>query len=329
VIYGSEPISCEIMLHCAIGFLAGGFYHGIRATVHISKASFFRLVWHTIDAINCCEFLDVTLSTLHDLSSLRATFRNISYCGVMDGCVGALDGYLTRITAPSNTECGNVGAYFSGHYCTYGVNVQAMCDADCRFCFFCPAAPGKTNDCVAIKKTCLPAWLESIPPGFCITSDCAYSITEHSIAPFSGPQQFLEKCDNFNFFLSQLHIWIEMAFRLMVTKWRILHTPINVKLLNQKKLLNAIEQLHNYCIDNREPSIPLHRIYKAPANQQQPHEPTQLGYIPSDAPNVISRKGSSHLREISARQVADNNLTGPLTTSLYRAMQHRGLAMYE
>jgi len=185
VMNGSEPISCEIMLHCAIRFLAGGSYHDIHATVNISKASFFCLVWHTIDAINCCEVFYVILPTLHDLSSLHAAFRNISYCGVMDGCVGALDGYLMRITAPSNTECGNVGAYFSGHYCTYGVNVQAMCDADCHYCFFCLAAPGKTNDYVTIKKTCLPAWLELLPPGFFIATDCAYSITEHSIAPFS------------------------------------------------------------------------------------------------------------------------------------------------
>jgi len=300
VMNGSKPISCEIMLHCAICFLAGGSYHDICATAHISKASFFHLVWHTIDAINCCEFLDVTLPTLHDLSSLRASFRNISYCGVMDGCVGALDGYLMRITVPSNSECGNVGAYFSGHYCTYGVNVQARCDADCRFRSFCLAAPGKTKDCVAIKKTCLPAWLESLPTGFFIATDCAYSITEHSIAPFSRPQRFLEKCDNFDFFLSQLRIRIEMAFGLMVTKWSILHTPINVKLRKLKKLLNAIVRLHNYCIDNREPSIPLHHVYKVPANQQQPHESTQLGYIPSDAPNVISREGSSRLREILA-----------------------------
>ena len=70
VVNGSEPISCEIMLHCAIRFLAGGSYHDIHATVNISKASFFCLVWHTIDAINCCEFLDVTLPILHELSSL-------------------------------------------------------------------------------------------------------------------------------------------------------------------------------------------------------------------------------------------------------------------
>jgi hypothetical protein len=50
-------------------FLAGGSYHDIHATAHISKASFFRLVWHTIDAIHSCESLDVTLPTLLELSS--------------------------------------------------------------------------------------------------------------------------------------------------------------------------------------------------------------------------------------------------------------------
>jgi hypothetical protein len=70
-----------------------------------------------------------------------------------------------------------------------------------------------------------------------------------------------------------------------------------------------------------EPSIPLHCIYKVPANQQQSHEPTQLGYIPSDAQNVISREGSSPLQEILARCA--------LTTSLYRAMQQRQLAIYK
>jgi hypothetical protein len=54
---------------------------------------------------------------------------------VLNGCVGALDGYLQCIAATSHKECGNVGAYFSGHYWVYGVNIQAMRGADCRLLF--------------------------------------------------------------------------------------------------------------------------------------------------------------------------------------------------
>jgi len=131
---GFEPICCELMLHCCIHFLAGGSYHDICATASISKPSFYCLVWHTIHCINRCEALDVNLPTLpHELLALCHGFKKISRDGIMDGCVGALDGYLMRITAPSFGECRNVSAYFSGHYCTYGVNIQAMCDADCHF----------------------------------------------------------------------------------------------------------------------------------------------------------------------------------------------------
>jgi len=163
---GSEPISTEIMLHCTIRYLAGGSYHDIRATAFISRPSFFRLVWHTIDVINSCDTLNMDLPRLHELDQLCSGFYQILTDGVMDGCVGALDGYHMRITAPSHRECGNVSAYFSGHYCTYGLNVQAVCDADCRVNFYSLTALGKTNDNISIKKTSLPAWLNSLPPVF-------------------------------------------------------------------------------------------------------------------------------------------------------------------
>jgi hypothetical protein len=266
---------------------------------------------------------------IEQLPAIREGFKSISRDGIMDGCIGALDGYLMRITAPSFAECRNVGAYFSGHFCTYGVNVQAMCDADCHFIFLCLAAPGKTNDSVAIRKTSLPAWLDTLPPGYFTAADCAYSITEHLVAPYSGPQQYIEAYDNFNFYLSQLRIRIEMAFGLLVTKWRILHTPINVKLKNLKKLLGAICRLHNFCINNRETSVKVNRIYKVPEDQVHAHEPTQLGYIPTDAANVISREGSSHLREFLAKRVADNNLIRPLSAVNKQVLQQKRTAMYE
>ena len=59
------------------------------------------------------------------------------------------------------------------------------------------------------------------------------SLSEHVITPYSGPQHYSECCDNFNF-LSQLWIWIEMVFGMLVTKWCIINTPIKVNLYNMK-----------------------------------------------------------------------------------------------
>ena len=140
------PIACDIMLHCTIHFLAGGSYRDIRQTASISKASFYRFVWHTIFTINHCAALDIKLPS--DSDEINSTAEGFPWKstggGAMNGCVGALDGFLLRIKAPSQEECrGNVSTYYSGHYCCYGVNVQAMCDSECCFLYFSVAAPGK------------------------------------------------------------------------------------------------------------------------------------------------------------------------------------------
>jgi len=50
------------------------------------------------------------------------------------------------------SETGNVNAYSSGHYQTYGINVQAACDHQCRFIYDALAAPGGANDIAAYRK---------------------------------------------------------------------------------------------------------------------------------------------------------------------------------
>jgi hypothetical protein len=60
---------------------------------------------------------------------------------------------------------------------------------------------------------------------------------------------------------------------------------------------------------------------KVPDTQQHAHEPSVLGYVPSDAPNVISREWTSHLHKILAMQVANNNLKRPITAAIKSGLQ--------
>jgi hypothetical protein len=53
-------------------------------------------------------------------------------------------------------ECNiNPESYYSGHYSTHGLNVQAVCDVRCRFIFFAVAAPRSTADQTAFEKAAL------------------------------------------------------------------------------------------------------------------------------------------------------------------------------
>jgi hypothetical protein len=74
--------------------------------------------------------------------------------------------------------------------------------------------------------------------------------------------------------------------------------------------------------------VQLRSLYRVHRSKNHPHEPTQLGYTPSDAPTV-SREGTSHLREILANGVASNSLVRPVTSVMKKTLEQTRSAMYE
>jgi DDE superfamily endonuclease len=153
--------------------------------VYTKVASFFACVHKGIEAVLDCTELGYKLPTTeHEIQQSANNFKVHSTNGVIDGCVGCVDGLLLRIQTPSAREVGNVKAFFSGHYRAYGVNVQAMCDSQCRFIYACVAAPGGTNDIAAYRKTSLTHFVENLPIGKYMIGDNAYICTEHLLTPF-------------------------------------------------------------------------------------------------------------------------------------------------
>ena len=204
---GTTEIKTEIVLHCLLRWLAGGSYLDIRLSAGISKASFFACILKCIHEILCCNELAYKFPTTNEeIKQVANDFKRHSTNNVIDGCVGCLDGLLLQIQTPSASETGNVKAYFSGHYRTYGVNVQAACDSRCRFIYASVAAPGGTNDITAFRKTSLYNLVESLPLGKYIIGDNAYICTEHILTPFPGEQKKEPKKDAYNFYLSQLRV---------------------------------------------------------------------------------------------------------------------------
>jgi len=131
------------------------------------------------------------------------------------------------------------------------MNVQAACDAHCRFLFIGVAAPGVMPDRDALNEVELGKLIESLPLGFVAIGDAAYAATERMCALFYGNQAKQEENDNFNFYGSQCRIRIEMAFGLLNMKFEVLQKNIKMRPKLLKKHLIAIARLHNYCINER------------------------------------------------------------------------------
>jgi len=247
----------EIKLYCALCWLAGGSYSDVFFFCGISRASFFRVCWQTIRLINSCPGLAVRFPhSDEDYWASSSGFSELSAGCATQNCVGVIDGFHLETVAPPKKVVGNVRSYYSGHYKTYGINVQAIADYHSRFTYIAVAGPGSMNDCQAINECEASRCVESIPFPYIVIGDSAYMPTERLVPIYGGAAKEKKLFDDFDYYASQSRIRIEMAFGLMVRKWGILWRPLRIDFASAKELVVCIARLHNFCIDERLESLP-------------------------------------------------------------------------
>jgi hypothetical protein len=94
---GKLPIVAELIMHCTLCYLARGSVHDI-SVVTGSVSLFYRALRCGIDAINSCPPLTIKFPVqLGDLFQSASEFESLSSHGLINGCVGALDGWLCQI----------------------------------------------------------------------------------------------------------------------------------------------------------------------------------------------------------------------------------------
>ncbi|KAG6954607.1 hypothetical protein JG688_00012263 [Phytophthora aleatoria] len=166
----------------------------------------------------------------------------LSSSKVMKGCVGAVDGWLRSIRVPRKKEVTRVRSFFSSYYQIYGVNSQVYCDHYSRFTAVTCSSPGGTGDAAAYLK-----WkLSSVV-------DARQRVQQHEHVFDSVPKTRIATAyhDSFNFYLSQLCIRLEMAFGLLVFKWRVFNAPLEILFNRVPRTILAAFILHNWYINRR------------------------------------------------------------------------------
>lgn len=184
-------------------------------------------------------------------SANSCSFQNLqdkSTGGIFAGCVAAGDGLFVKTKAPSARDTPNVLSFFSGDKNAYGLNVQATCDANYRFCSMSVIAAGATNDWTAWTRSALSDSVARLPPGFYMLGDAAYPLSDQLLTPYPGKLLPPDK-DAFNFYLSELSVRIEQAFGILVGQWGIFWKPLRFGFVGRSGLITAIFRLHNFLRD--------------------------------------------------------------------------------
>jgi hypothetical protein len=203
-----------------------------------------------VNAVNTCPDLDINFpQSAAEWKLVNAEFSAKSSDGIMQGCVGAIDGYFQRIQTPFKKEVGNVQSYYSGHYESHGVNCQACVSSDLSFMYFGVVSPGSTNDNVSYPLADgLRDTVEQLPPGLYCVADAAYTLHENLLILFTGIERNDPAQDAFNFYMSQLRIRVEMAFGRLTNKFRILKGCMIGSLDRISAIVMACARLNNFII---------------------------------------------------------------------------------
>ena len=141
-------------------------------------------------------------------------------------------------------------SFYSGSKSGYGLNVQATCDANYRFCSMSAIAAGSTNDWTAWNRSELSDSVAHLLPGFYMPGDAAYPLSDELLTPYPGKLLPGDQ-DAFNFCLSQLRVNIEQAFGILVGQWGILWRSLRVQFADRNGLIIALFRLRNFLCDEK------------------------------------------------------------------------------
>ena len=140
----------------------------------------------------------------------------------------------------------------------FGLNCQAVSDVCSKILDISIAYGGASSDCLAFERSKLYDRCENglMKNGKVLFGDNAYLNTQYMATPYSnisGNEEYRTR-DDCNFYHSQLCIWVECCFGMLVQRWVILQTALShsIPLTRIVALVNTLARLHNYCIDEAD-----------------------------------------------------------------------------
>ena len=216
---GNEPIYPEVIV--ATGLQILGPSDSIESCANnygLSVASakcVFDLFLNTIDYNETCHAMMIKLPWGEDeLRDLAQRWLDVSTCphGLFWGHICAIDGWFPRTEMPRGVP--NQADFFSQHYKAYGLNiqVQAMCDTNLLFLYVAVTGPVKLSCCTGLID-----WFKTLRDWCFVSADNMYPLTLKMLVPHHATELLSEYYRAYNFYLSQLRIRIEMAFRRLTT----------------------------------------------------------------------------------------------------------------
>lgn len=137
---------------------------------------------------------------------------------------------------------------------TYGLNLQCICDAKCRFTHISMAFSASSHDssCWTASRLAQQFARSGLQAPYFLCGDAAYAGSPNIITPFRCATHGTKE-DNFNFVHSSKRSKIECTFGILCKRFGVLWRPLQGPFKTKCHILGAIFRLHNFILDNPDP----------------------------------------------------------------------------
>ncbi|XP_068135717.1 putative nuclease HARBI1 [Hyperolius riggenbachi] len=247
-----KSISPRQRLTATLRFLATGrSLQDLKFTTGISPQALGFIIPETCQAIIDALKNDYMKfpETPQDWLDVAAQFEDV---WDFPNCGGALDGKHIRITPPANT-----GSFYFNYKGYFSIILMALVNANYEFLFVDIGRNGRMSDGGVIERTTFFHKLRSnqlnLPDNastknhlnFVFVADEAFPLQPHLLKPFPAKNiQYRQAI--FNYRLSRARMLVENAFGILASRFRILHTAINLRVDKIDKVVYACCVLHNF-----------------------------------------------------------------------------------
>jgi hypothetical protein len=251
-------ISGEVKLAVTLRILGGGSYldlallfessfnHTHKIVKHVVKNWLTHESFYPINGIAYCQDDE-------KMEEVALQFSRASR-GVINGCIGALDGWVVKIKKPSARDGVENPQSFYSRKGYYGINVQVIVDKRKRVLFRSIMSRGAEHDSTAFKSCGLYKWLtlnwrKLADKSLYFIADSAYSIKSFLLTPYDNAAHGTAE-DNYNFFHSSSRISVECCFGEVDLRFGIFWRPLKFSLKTNSQIIDACLRLHNFIIEN-------------------------------------------------------------------------------
>ncbi len=233
-------ISGQVKLALTLRVLGGGSYMDMAWIFEIRFNHAHKIFKEVINWLTHDLFYPISgVEYCQDdarMNEVAMQFSNASN-GVINGCIGALDGWVVKILKPLPRD--NVFNALGKGY--FGINVQAIVDKKKRILFRCIMSRGAEHDSTAFKNSSLYTWLIGnwqalARKGYYFIGDSEYSLKSFVLTPYGNAVHGTPE-DDFNFFHSSCRISVECCFGEVDLLWGIFGGSLIIHLSSIVKLL--------------------------------------------------------------------------------------------